>query len=126
MTYSTSYLRVSTGKAAPAWRQILVVSDTKPISFPTPGYITRTETVTDDEEGTTYTTVTRYFTTGNIFRHVEENGTHYYWFILIRVETETLTGDSSAAEVEELKRQLEEQKAINDILTGGDGSGTIS
>lgn len=106
MTYSTTFAQVSLANSSPAWRQILVVSDKNPISFPTPGYIVREETV----EG--ITTKTAYFTTGSIFRHIEENGVHYYWFIVNRVET------AQAVDPEVYQEQL----AINDILTGGDGT----
>lgn len=108
MTYSTTFAQVSLANSSPAWRQILVVSDKNPISFPTPGYISREETV----DG--ITTKTTYFTTGNIFRHITKDGMHYYWFIVNRVET-TQSADPEA---------LREQMAINDILTGGDGNGT--
>lgn len=106
MTYSTTFAQVSIANASPAWRQILVVSDKNPISFPAPGYIVREEMA----EG--ITTKTAYFTTGNIFRHIEQDGMHYYWFIVNRVET-TQSADPEA---------LREQMAINDILTGGDGA----
>ena len=106
MTYSTTFAQVSLANSSPSWRQILVVSDTQPISFPTPGYIVREETV----DG--ITTKTTYFTTGNIFRHIIKDGMHYYWFIVNRVET-TQSADPEA---------LREQMAINDILTGGDGT----
>ena len=108
MTYSTTFAQVSLANSSQTWRQILVVSDKNPISFPTPGYISREETV--DE----ITTKTAYFTTGSIFRHIEQDGTHFYWFIVERVET-TQSADPEA---------LKEQMAINDILTGGDGNGT--
>ena len=98
--------QVSLANSSPAWRQILVVSDKNPISFPAPGYIVREETV----DG--ITTRTTYFTTGSIFRHIEQDGMHYYWFIVERVET-TQSADPEA---------LKEQMAINDILTGGDGT----
>ena len=106
MTYSTTFAQVSLANSSPAWRQILVVSDKNPTSFPAPGYIVREETV----DG--ITTKTSYFTTGNIFRHIIKDGTHFYWFIVNRVET-TQSADPEA---------LREQMAINDILTGGDGT----
>lgn len=106
MTYSTTFAQVSLANSSPSWRQILVVSDKNPISFPTPGYIVREETV----DG--ITTKTAYFTTGSIFRHIEQDGMHYYWFIVNRVET-TQSADPEA---------MREQLAINDILTGGDGT----
>ena len=110
MTYSTTFAQVSLANASPAWRQILVVSDKNPISFPAPGYIVREETV----DG--ITTRTTYFTTGNIFRHIIKDGMHYYWFIVERVET------NQSADPEALREQM----AINDILTGGDGNGQDS
>lgn len=106
MTYSTTFAQVSLANASPAWRQILVVSDKNSIPFPTPGYIVREETV----DG--ITTKIAYFTTGNIFRHIVQDGMHYYWFIVNRVET------TQAVDPEALKEQM----AINDILTGGDGT----
>lgn len=106
MTYSTTFAQVSLANSSPAWRQILVVSDASPISFATPGYIVREETV----DG--ITTKTAYFTTGSIFRHIEQDWMHYYWFIVDRAET-TQSADPEA---------LKEQMAINDILTGGDGT----
>lgn len=106
MTYSTTFAQVSLANSSPSWRQILVVSDKNPISFPTPGYIVREETV----DG--ISTKTAYFTTGNIFRHIIKDGMHYYWFIVNRLET------NQSADPEVLKEQM----AINDILMGGDGT----
>lgn len=110
MTYSTTFAQVSLANSSPTWRQILVVSDAKPISFPTPGRIVQ-ETETDG-----IVTKTTYFTTGSIFRQIEQDGMHYYWFIVNRAET------TQSADPETLREQM----AINDILTGGDGNGQDS
>ena len=108
MEYNTTYIKISTGGSPPTWRQALIVSSDKPLAFSNPRTIHREETA----EGITTTTV--YTTNGKLYRHLEEAGRHYYWFLVERVET------SQSVSPEAYREQL----AINDILTGGDGHGT--
>ena len=70
MIYSTSMVKVS-GK----WLQMLIISDTQPLTFD--GNI-----IHHEEKGMT----TTYYTDG-LYREIEENGTFYYWFILNSKET---------------------------------------
>ena len=107
MIYGTSRIRVSLDNQPPVWRPLLVVSSDKPVSFPTPNRLRRVE-----KEGAV-TTTTTYYTRG-LWKHLEEGGKHYYWFLLEEMET------AQAVDPEAYQEQL----AINDILTGGDGNGT--
>lgn len=103
MKYNTTSAKVSLANSSPAWRQILIVSDIKPISFSNPSIIKKTSVV----NGINYTTI--YYTTGFIFRQIEKDGVYYYWFILNKTENERSIS----------KEMFEEQLKINDILTGG-------
>ena len=103
MTYSTTFAQVSLANSSQTWRQILVVSDIKPISFSNPSIIKKTSVV----NGINYTTI--YYTTGFIFRQIEKDGVYYYWFILNKIENEESVS----------KEMFEQQIKINDILTGG-------
>lgn len=89
-------------------RNILIVSDTSPITFLNP------EMIQNVQEAEDTVTTTTYLTDGSVFRHYEKDGTHYYWFLI----------KSKSVQQQASKKALEEQKAINDILTGGDGTGT--
>lgn len=103
MTYNTTFAQVSLANSSPSWRQILVVSDKNPISFPNPSIIKKTDTIDDINYTTTY------YTTGFIFRQIEKDGVYYYWFILNKIENEENVS----------KEMFEQQIKINDILTGG-------
>ena len=70
MNYSTSMVKVS-GK----WVQMLIVSDTQPLTF-------ESNIITQQSDGIS----TTYYTDG-LYKSVEENGTFYYWFILNSKET---------------------------------------
>lgn len=87
MNYSTSMVKVN-GK----WLQMLIISDTQPLTF-------ETNIITQNEDGIS----TTYYTDG-LFKEVEENGVHYYWFILnskeVRInETEKLAEYEEALEI---------------------------
>ena len=91
-------------------RNILIVSDTSPITFSNP------EMIQNVQEAEDTVTTTTYLTDGSVFRHYEKDGTHYYWFLV----------KSKSVQQQASKKALDEQKAINDILTGGDGTGTYN
>lgn len=70
MNYSTSMVKIN-GK----WQQVLIVSDTHPLTF-------ESDVITQQEEGTTTT-----FYTDGLYKEIEENGVYYYWFILLAKDT---------------------------------------
>ena len=105
MRYLESYISVNS-----TFRLVLVVSDTSPITFSNP------EMLQDVQESGDTVTTTTYLTDGYVFRHYEKDGTHYYWFLV----------KSKSVQQQASKKALDEQKAINDILTGGDGTGTYN
>ena len=71
MNYLGSYLVVNSIPTP-----VLIVSDSAPIKFPNPATIQRTQE-TDET-----ITITTWHTWGCIFRHYEQNGQHYYWFLV--------------------------------------------
>lgn len=92
MNYSTSMVKAN-GK----WVQMLIISDTQPLTF-------ESNIITHEEEGMT----TTYYTDG-LYREIEENGTFYYWFILNSKETTIVDN--------ELLNQYEEALNIMGIET---------
>ena len=92
MNYSTPMVKVN-GK----WVQMLIASDTQPLAF-------ESNIIHHEEEGMT----TTYYTDG-LFKEVEENGVHYYWFILNSKETTIVDN--------ELLNQYEEALNIMGIET---------
>ena len=92
MNYSTSMVKVS-GK----WVQMLIVSDTQPLTF-------ESNIITQQSDGIS----TTYYTDG-LYKSVEENGTFYYWFILNSKETTIVDN--------ELLNQYEEALNIMGIET---------
>ena len=92
MNYSTSMVKAN-GK----WVQMLIISDTQPLTFDS-------NIITQQSDGMT----TTYYTEG-LYKEVEENGVYYYWFILNSKETTIVDN--------ELLNQYEEALNIMGIET---------
>ena len=69
MNYSTPMVKIG-GK----WKQMLIVSDTQPLTF-------ESSIITQEGDGVTVV----YYTEG-LYKEIEENGVYYYWFILSSME----------------------------------------
>ena len=107
MLYSISKIKISLDNKQPVWHSFLVVSSDIPVSFQAPTRIKKVE----ENDNITTTTI---YTTRGLWKKFQENGKYYYWFILVDVDTIQAVDPSL----------YQEQLAINDILTGGDGNGT--
>lgn len=83
MNYSTSMVKVN-GK----WVQMLIISDTQPLTF-------ESNIIIQEGDGIS----TTYYTDG-LHREIEENGTYYYWFILNSKET-TIVDNELLSQYEE-------------------------
>ena len=71
MQYTDSFLMVNNTQTP-----VLIVSDSAPIEFPDPATIQRTQ------ETDPTIIVTTWHTWGYLFHHYEQDGQHYYWFLV--------------------------------------------
>ena len=100
MNYSTSMVKVN-GK----WVQMLIISDTQPLTF-------ESNNITQQNEGVT----TTYYTDG-LYKAVEENGVYYYWFILnskntVITDTELLNQYAEALNILGIETEVAEDEAV--------------
>ena len=86
MNYSTSMVKVN-GK----WLQMLIISNTQPLTF-------ENNIITHQEERETIT-----YHTDGLYKEVEENGVHYYWFPLNSIVTRSAEMDSNRNKIESIE-----------------------
>ena len=109
MEYSLSKILVNS-----VWRDLLILSDTQPVTVDNPNVIIQTASAGD------VTYITTYFTDG-LFRQMEDGDRYYNWYLIRSTQTQEI--QTNAETVEGLQAYYEQTQAVLPTEGGSEDAG---